>query len=216
MDNHWCPVIADRAQCIVVNVEYQLAPEHPFPAALHECYDVLKWLYEHPDELQIDPKAIAIGGHSAGGNLATAACLLNIQKGNKLPIVYQVLDYPPLDLATDPAQKPAFEEAIPVEMARLFNAFYLQGQDPHNPLVSPIFADRSSLAQMPPALVITAERDSLAQEAEQYAEKLKEAGVDVTYRQFKGVPHAFTHAGDLAIAEEAWHLMSDQLKKAFE
>lgn len=80
MDNHWCPVIADRAQCIVVNVEYQLAPEHPFPAALHECYDVLKWLYEHPDELQIDPKSIAIGGHSAGGNLATAACLLNIQK----------------------------------------------------------------------------------------------------------------------------------------
>nr|MDH3175978.1 alpha/beta hydrolase fold domain-containing protein [Bacillus pumilus] len=67
-----------------------------------------------------------------------------------------------------------------------------------------------------PTLVITAERDSLAQEAEQYAEKLKEAGIDVTYRQFKGVPHAFTHAGDLEIAEEAWHLMSDQLKKAFE
>ena len=69
---------------------------------------------------------------------------------------------------------------------------------------------------MPPALVITAERDSLAEEAEQYAAKLKEAGVDVTYKQFKGVPHGFTHAGDLAIAEEAWHLMSDQLKKAFE
>ncbi|WP_144495429.1 alpha/beta hydrolase [Bacillus pumilus] len=216
MDNPWCPVIADRAQCIVVNVEYQLAPEHPFPAALHECYDVLKWLYDHPDELQIDPKAIAIGGHSAGGNLATAACLLNLQKENPLPIVYQVLDYPPLDLATDPAQKPAFEEAIPVELARLFNSFYLQGQDPRNPLVSPVFADRSSLAQLPPALVVTAERDSLAQEAEQYAEKLKEAGVDVTYRQFKGVPHAFTHAGDLEIAEEAWHLMSDQLKKPFE
>ncbi|MEK5263028.1 MULTISPECIES: alpha/beta hydrolase [Bacillus] len=216
MDNHWCPVIADRAECIVVNVEYQLAPEHPFPAALHECYDVMKWLYEHPEELQIDPNRLAIGGHSAGGNLATAVCLLDIQKGNKLPIVYQVLDYPPLDLATDPAQKPAFEEAIPVEMARLFNAFYLQSQDPHNPLVSPVFAEREVLAQMPPALVITAEKDSLAEEAEHYADKLKEAGVDVTYKQFKGVPHAFTHAGDLEIAEEAWHLMSDQLKKAFE
>ncbi|MFA3776229.1 alpha/beta hydrolase [Bacillus safensis] len=216
MDNPWCPVIADRAQCIVVNVEYQLAPEHPFPAALHECYDVLKWLYEHPDELQIDRNALAVGGHSAGGNLATAACLLNIQKGNTLPIVYQVLDYPPLDLATDPAEKPAFDEAIPVELARLFNSFYLQGQDPRNPLVSPVLADRTSLAQMPPALVITAEKDSLAEEAEQFAAKLKEAGIDVTYKQFKGVPHGFTHAGDLAIAEEAWHLMGDKLKKAFE
>ncbi|MED1748519.1 alpha/beta hydrolase [Bacillus zhangzhouensis] len=216
MDNHWCPVIADRAQCIVVNVEYQLAPENPFPAALHECYDVVKWLYEHPDELQIDPNTLAIGGHSAGGNLATAVCLLNIQKGNKLPIVYQVLDYPPLDLATDPEQKPAFEEAIPAEMAKLFNTFYVQEEDARNPLISPVFADRSSLAQMPPALVITAEKDSLAEEAKQYADKLKEAGVDVTYQQFKGVPHAFTHAGDLEIAEQAWHLMSDQLKKAFE
>ncbi|KEP25177.1 alpha/beta hydrolase [Bacillus zhangzhouensis] len=216
MDNHWCPVIADRAQCIVVNVEYQLAPENPFPAALHECYDVVKWLYEHPDELQIDPNTLAIGGHSAGGNLATAVCLLNIQKGNKLPIVYQVLDYPPLDLATDPERKPAFEEAIPAEMAKLFNALYVQEEDARNPLISPVFADRSSLAQMPPALVITAEKDSLAEEAKQYADMLQEAGVEVTYQQFKGVPHAFTHAGDLDIAEQAWHLMSDQLKKAFE
>ncbi|MGG1699075.1 alpha/beta hydrolase [Bacillus zhangzhouensis] len=215
MDNHWCPVIADRAQCIVVNVEYQLAPENPFPAALHECYDVVKWLYEHPDELQIDPNTLAIGGHSAGGNLATAVCLLNIQKGNKLPIVYQVLDYPPLDLATDPERKPVFEEAIPAEMAKLFNAFYVQEEDARNPLISPVFADRSSLAQMPPALVITAEKDSLAEEAKQYADMLQEAGVEVTYQQFKGVPHAFTHAGDLDIAEQAWHLMSDQLKKAF-
>ncbi|MFB8733369.1 alpha/beta hydrolase fold domain-containing protein [Bacillus sp. SL00103] len=144
-----------RAQCIVVNVSINL-PQASFPAALHECYDVLKWLYEHPDELQIDPKAIAIGGHSAG-NLATICLSLKYSK-NPLPIVYQVLDYPPLDLATDQHKKPAFEEAIPVEMARLFNAFYLQGQDPHNPLISPIFADRSSLAQLPPALVITAEK----------------------------------------------------------
>ena len=91
MDNHWCPVIADRAECIVVNVEYQLAPEHPFPAALHECYDVMKWLYEHPDELQIDPNRLAIGGHSAGGNLATAVCLLDIQKGTNFRLSIKCL-----------------------------------------------------------------------------------------------------------------------------
>ncbi|MGE6632130.1 alpha/beta hydrolase [Bacillus sp. NPDC077027] len=215
MDNHWCPVIADRAECIVVNVDYQLAPENPFPVALYECYDVLKWLYENPNEFQVDPERLAIGGHSAGGNLATAVCLLNIQKGNQLPISYQVLDYPPLDLATDPEQKPTFEEAIPPDLARLFNALYLQNEDPYNPLASPIFADLSSLASMPPALVITAEKDSLADEAERYAVKLKEAGVDVTYKQYLGVPHGFTHSGDLEIAEQAWHLMSDKLKEAF-
>ncbi|MFJ5965572.1 alpha/beta hydrolase [Bacillus sp. NPDC093026] len=215
MDNHWCPVISDRAQCMVVNVDYQLAPENPFPAALYECYDVMKWLYENHDELCIDPEKLAVGGHSAGGNLATSVCLLNIQKGNKLPIVYQVLDYPPLDLATDPNLKPAFKEAIPPDMANLFNALYLQEEDAQNPLASPVFADVSSLANMPPALVITAEKDSLAAEAKHYAEKLKEAGIDVTYCQYRGVPHGFTHAGDLEIAEQAWHFMSDKLKEAF-
>lgn len=214
MDDSWCRVIADRAGCAVVNVDYSLAPEHKFPSAVHQCYEVVKWLHEHPEQFSINPEKIAVGGHSAGGNLAAAVCLLNQQRGNELPIVYQIIDYAPLDLHTDPALKPNFEEAIPPEIARQFNSLYLQTmEDARNPLASPIFAE--SLHGLPDALVITAELDSLAAEGEKYADRLEQAGVTVMYKQYKGVPHGFTHFGDLIVAEEAWHLMSDKLREAF-
>jgi acetyl esterase len=214
MDDAWCGVIADRAGCVVVNVDYKLAPEHKFPIPVHECYEVVKWVHEHSEQLSINPEKIAVGGHSAGGNLAAAVCLLNQQRGNELPIVYQIIDYAPLDLDTDPALKPKFEEAIPAEFARMFNSLYLETlEDARNPLASPIFAE--SLHGLPEAFVITAERDSLAAEGEKYAERLKQAAVKVTYKQYKGVPHGFTHFGDLSVAQEAWHLMSDKLKEAF-
>ncbi|MED4161802.1 alpha/beta hydrolase [Halalkalibacterium halodurans] len=214
MDDVWCRVIADRANCVVVNIDYRLAPQHKFPTAVYECYEVVKWLVDHPEQFSITPQKVAIGGHSAGGNLATAVCLLNLERGNELPIIYQIIDYAPLDLHTDPALKPSFKEAIPVKMARLFNASYVETEeDARNPLASPLFAE--SLQGLPDALVITAERDSLAAEGEQYAERLKQAGVKVTYKDYKGMPHGFTHAGDLAVAEHAWHLMCDKLKEAF-
>lgn len=175
---------------------------------------VINSLYQHPEQLSINPEKIAVGGHSAGGNLAAAVCLLNRQRGDELPIVFQIIDYAPLDLDTDPALKPTIEEAIPAEMSRKFNYLFLgTTEEAGNPLASPIFAE--SLHGLPEALVITAERDSLAAEGENYAERLKQAGVKVLYKQYKGVPHGFTHFGDLAVAEEAWHLMSDKLREAF-
>lgn len=214
MDDVWCRVMADRAGCAVVNVDYSLAPEHKFPTAVHECYEVVKWIHEHPEQFSINPEKIAVGGHSAGGNLAAALCLLNRQLGNELSIVYQIIDYAPLDLDTDPSLKPKFEEAIPAEIARKFNSLYLETmEDARNPLASPIFAE--SLHGLPEALVITAERDSLAPEGDQYAERLKQAGVKVLYKQYKGAAHGFTHFGDLVVAEDAWHLMSDKLREAF-
>ena len=108
MDDSWCRVIADRAGCAVVNVDYSLAPEHKFPSAVHQCYEVVKWLHEHPEQFSINPEKIAVGGHSAGGNLAAAVCLLNQQRRNQLPIVYQIIDYAPLDLHTDPSSKTEF------------------------------------------------------------------------------------------------------------
>jgi len=214
MDDPWCRVIADRAECIVINVDYVLAPEHKFPAPVYQSYEVVKWIAEHAEELNIDATRIAVGGHSAGGNLAAAICLLNKERGDELNIVYQVLDYAPLDLATDPEQKPQFPEAIPNDISRIFNACYLEHpEDARNPLASPVFA--SSLSGLPSALVITAERDSLAAEAVGYAKHLEEAGVHVTAKQYAGAAHGFTHNGDLAVAEDAWHLMSDKLKEAF-
>ncbi len=214
MDDPWCSVIADRAECVVVNVDYLLAPEYPFPVPVYQSYEVVKWIAEHATELNIDATRIAVGGHSAGGNLAAAICLLNKERGNELNIVYQVIDYAPLDLDTDPAQKPQFPEAIPNDISRIFNACYLEHpEDGRNPLASPVFAP--SLTGLPSALVITAERDSLAAETVGYAKQLEEAGVTVTAKQYAGAAHGFTHNGDLAVAEDAWHLMSDKLKEAF-
>ncbi len=214
MDDPWCSVIADRAECVVVNVEYLLAPEYPFPVPVYQSYEVVKWIADHATELNIDATRIAVGGHSAGGNLAAAICLLNKERGNELNIVYQVIDYAPLDLDTDPAQKPQFPEAIPNDISRIFNACYLEHpEDGRNPLASPVFAP--SLTGLPSALVITAERDSLAAETVGYAKQLEEAGVTVTAKQYAGAAHGFTHNGDLAVAEDAWHLMSDKLKEAF-
>lgn len=216
MDDPWCAYVADLSGCIVFNVEYVLAPEHKFPSAVYQCYEVAQWIHQHASEWGGDGAKLAIGGHSAGGNLSAAVCLLNLDKGGELPIAYQILDYPPLDLATDPAEKPAFAEAIPVDMARMFNAMYFEeGADPRNPLASPVFAPIASLQKLPPALVITAGKDSLAAEAEKYAEHLEQAGVAVTKRQYPGEAHGFTHNGTPANAEEAWQLMASELKRIF-
>ncbi|ANF94970.1 alpha/beta hydrolase [Paenibacillus bovis] len=216
MDDPWCAYVADLSGCIVFNVDYVLAPEHKFPSTVYQCYEVAQWVKNHASEWGGDGSRLAIGGHSAGGNLSAAVCLLNQQKGGELPIAYQILDYPPLDLDTDPANKPDFEEAIPVDIARMFNAMYFENmQDARNPLASPVLASSSELVGLPPALVITAGRDSLAAEAVQYAQMLQKAGVPVVHREYPGEAHGFTHNGTSANAEEAWQLMAEQLKQTF-
>lgn len=213
-DDSWCRLIADRGACLVVNIDYKLAPEHKFPTAVYECYDVVKWMQTHADEFSANASMFAIGGHSAGGNLAAAVCLLNRERGNEFPILLQIIDYAVLDLATDPAEKPNFPEAIPADVAKTFNTMYLtKPEDASNPLASPVLAD--SFSNLPEALIITAERDSLAQEARTYAAKLEADGVKVTHKEYAGAVHGFTHHGDLQMAEDAWYLMSDKLKDIF-
>lgn len=212
-DDPWCPFIADQAGCVVVNVDYRLAPEYKFPIALYECYDVVQWLYQNPAKLHIDPRRIAVGGYSAGGNLAAAICLL-AKKRQQISIKFQVLNYPPLDLATDPELKPKYKTSIPPRLSKIFNECYLHSmEEAKNPLVSPIFAD--DLEHLPAALITTAEYDSLADEAEVYADRLKKAGVEVFYQKFKGVSHGFTHSGDRESAENAWELIIEHLRRAF-
>ena len=213
LDDTWCPVIAERAGCVVVNIDYHLAPEYKFPTALYECYDIVKWLYENPSVLPIDKDRIAVGGNSAGGNLAAALCILNKER-EQIPIVKQVLNYPPLDLATDPELKFKHKKAIPPRLAKLFNESYLKTmKDAENPLVSPIYAE--DLEDLPPALIITAEFDSLADEANYYASQLLEAGVRVKTKKYLGAHHAFTHTGNIEQAEDAWHLIGNELKEVF-
>lgn len=214
-DDIWCPTIAQRAQCRVFNISYPLAPENKFPIAIHAVYDFIHGLYEYHEKWNINPNKIAIGGHSAGGNLATAVCLYNLENGNKIPLVYQILDYPAVDIDTDVNLKTRVNDDLPPETVRMYNICYLNDeQEAKNPLVSPLYA--TSLEGMPPALIMTAEYDILLKETKEYADRLKNSNVKVTYREFKGVGHGFNFTGnDLAIAEESWYLMSDKLKEVF-
>jgi acetyl esterase len=214
-DNGFCQNTANSVNCMVINIEYKLAPEHRFPIALEECYDVIRWICGHSEELGINKNRIAVGGHSAGANLAAAICLLARER-KEFTIKLQILNCPPLDLCKDPAEKkrvPAGSNVIPPKKARLFNECYIgSAEDARNPLVSPIY--EKDLQDLTPALVITAERDSLAEQGELYAKRLKSAGVPMVLKQFAGVEHEFTmQAGKESL--EAWDLINRQLAIKF-
>ena len=214
MDGAYCRQISAETGCVVANIDYKFAPEHPFPAALNQIYAVAKYYFDNAERLNIDKNHIAMGGHSAGGSLTAAVCLKAKETG-EFKLCCQILDYPALDLAREPALKtryPKGSKIIPPWMARLFNACYVLPEDARNPLVSPIYA--KDLKNLPPALVITAEQDSLAEEGEMYADMLKEAGVPTSFKMFMGVGHGFTHTKSEK-ADEAWALMIDHLEKAF-
>jgi Esterase/lipase len=207
-DDPYMPSLAEKAGVKILGVDYSLAPEAKFPKALDECHAVVKYAGTHRDELNIGD--IAIGGHSAGGNLSAAVCLVNAERP-ELDVKALILDYPPLDLATDPYEKPKPRGAIPPKMATLFNAAYCKKEEAANPLVSPLFAKEERLAAFPPTLIITAEGDSLCEEGEEFARKLEKAGVNITKRRFAG-KHGFTLSNTPA-AFEAWDLMAEHLRK---
>nr|WP_298143276.1 alpha/beta hydrolase [uncultured Pseudomonas sp.] len=216
-DDSYCRRLAHNLGCLVVNLDYVLAPEQPFPAGLRQSFAVLEWLAEQATALGIDPQRIAVGGHSAGGNLATGVA--SLARGHqRLRVVHQLIDYAVLDLAQDPALKVSSldKPLLGAGLVRFFNRCYLS--DPAqalNPLVSPLLATVEELRGMPPATLITAEYDILRAEGEAYASKLRQAGVPVNERMFAGCDHMFTHLGPDDSAEQAWQLIEDSLRQAF-
>ena len=209
----WCQRIADAAECCVVNVDYRLSPEHAFPVALEECHDVVKWLQTESADLGVDGRRVAVGGHSAGANLAAALCLLFRQRRDD-SIALQILNGPPLDLSRDPFRQEFQDMMLKPKVQEFFTACYLQDPaDAKNPLASPLQAE--DLSGLPPALMIAAEYDPLRAEDELYAKRLAQAGVDVTYRCFAGCRHAFTHLEATPASEKAWDLICAHLHQAF-
>jgi len=212
-DDRWCREIADNAGCAVASVDYRLAPEHKFPVALEECYAVVKWLCANAAGLGVDAGRVAVGGHSAGGNLAAGLCLLAKER-REFSLAYQVLDYPPLDLTVDPYATVTGDRLLTPATREFFTACYVNAPaDAQNPLLSPLLAD--DLSGLPPALIITAELDPIRADGERYAARLKATGVEVTYREFAGCMHAFTHFGPEEAARAAWALIVDKLRTAF-
>ena len=211
MDDPFMMNIAEKANVKILNIEYSLSPEHPFPKALNECYAVVKYAKEHPEEFGIDPERIAIGGQSAGGNLTAAICLMEREK-NLLGIKCAILDYPPLDIYTDATEKPRPKGALPVFVSKIFDPSYLNDKEGRkNPLISPVFADIEQLRAFPPTLVITASRDSLCAETEKFRDNLISAGVDVTHKRFDA-KHGF-NLNPSPESQESWDMIAAHLKK---
>lgn len=213
-DDHICRYIAAMAGCVVVNVDYAVAPQHPFPAAATQAYDVTAWVAENGHANNWDGSRLAVGGHSAGANLTAAVCRTARDRGTFSPRL-QILDYAPVDQLADPSTKlsPIAKPLLIPHIMRVFSAAYVPDPaDRAHPLVSPGLAD--DLAGLPPALVITAEHDRLRDEGDAYAKALDAAGVPVTHRVFTGVDHYFTHTGPVQAGKEAIELMASSLRTA--
>ncbi len=200
LDTHdsLCRSLANAARCAVVSVDYRLAPEHRFPAAVEDSIAATRWIADHADALGIDPTRLAVGGDSAGGNLAAVVALDAREKGP--PIRFQLLIYPAVDFAEARDSHRNFGEGYGLTAIGMqwFGNHYLAGGDARDWRASPIRA--RSLANLPPAWVLTAGFDPLCDEGDEYAEKLRQAGNRITLRRFPGQIHGFCVMGKL-IAE---------------
>jgi acetyl esterase len=211
-----CRALANASGCVVISVNYRLAPEHKFPAAVEDADAAVRYVAEHAGEFDVDPKRIAVGGDSAGGNLAAVACLIARDRGGP-NIGFQLLVYPVTDADDDRASLHEFAQGylLTRPMMDYFWAHYLARiEDGRDPLASPINAP--SLAGLPRAMVITAECDPIRDQGEAYAQRLREAGVPVSLKRYDGAIHAFFNlAGVVDSGQQAIADASAALRSAF-
>jgi acetyl esterase len=199
--------LANAAGCVVVSVEYRLAPEHKFPAAVDDGYAATAYIAAHAKEFGGDASRIAVGGDSAGGNIAAVTAIMARDRGGP-SLAYQLLIYPVTDHNFDTVSYVDNAEGYFLTRAgmRWFWGHYLAAEaEGQHPYASPLRA--KDLTRLPPALIATAEYDPLRDEGEAYAARLREAGVDVTLIRYDGLTHAFVSlagvvpAGQAALAE---------------
>jgi acetyl esterase len=206
--DHVCSGLAYHAGLTVVALDYRLAPEHPYPAALLDTCDALRWLTDHNAAIGGDGR-VAAGGQSAGAALVAGACLL--ARDNHLPSpVYQVLCYPVLDFGQDTESARLFDGVFhSIKPGSWREERYLAGQ-PVTAYAAPLRA--ASLAGLPPTLVIGAGRDPLRDDARAYAARLDADGVDVTHVEYDATMHAFLNfCGVLSAGDHAIELIAAKL-----
>jgi acetyl esterase len=212
-----CRRIASKARCAVVSVDYRLAPEHKFPIPFDDCFAATRYAFENYHELATaGPRRIAVGGDSAGGNLAAAVCLKARDEGP--PIALQLLVYPAVD--TNFNTKSYLDNAkgyglLRSEMIWFWKQYLNTQEDESNPLAAPNRA--ADLSGLPRAVVLTAEFDVLRDEGEAYANRLREAGVEVDLRRHEGMIHGFFwHAGMIDRGREAIDSAAATLRSTFQ
>ena len=187
-----CTFLARAVEAVVVSVDYRMAPEHRAPMAVHDCVDAVRWVAEHAHSLGGDTSRLAVSGDSAGGNLSAVVCQVVRDEGGPA-ISHQALLYPATDATK--SQPSILEHAqgplLTVAKIDAFLDLYLgpDGLAASDPLVSPLWA--ANHADLPPALVHTADLDPLRDEGRLYAERLAAAGVPVRHTNYLGAPHGF-------------------------
>ena len=208
-----CRAIANAAACIVISVGYRLAPEHKFPAAVLDCEAGFRYVATHAAELGVDPNRIAVGGDSAGGNLAAVVAVRARDSGGVQPRA-QLLIYPATGHGIETASRKRFAEGhlLTSGTMRWFADHYLRDtNDAYRPEASPRLVE--DLSGLPSAYVLTAEYDPLCDEGEEYAHLLHEAAVPVTLRRFGGMIHGFIQLTAVApVTRTAIDEVSDWLR----
>lgn len=199
-----CRDLAARSGCVIIAVDYRLAPENPFPAAVEDAFSAAVWAASEGSAAGIDAYRIGVAGDSAGGNLAAATALLAWDKKNPL-LSCQLLIYPMLDATCGEETHRTLADGYGAgseDMQQGYREYVPREVDLQNPVLSPLFA--RELTGLPPTFVLTAEYDCLRDEGELYAKRLKEAGVTVVSKRYDGMIHGFFQmAGVLSRGVEA-------------
>jgi acetyl esterase len=210
-----CRTLANKARCAVIAVDYRMGPEHKFPAAVEDCIAATRWVAERAAALGVDAARIAVGGDSAGGNLA-AVVAITLRDALGPALVFQALVYPATDQRMDSASHARFGEGYLLTRNNMlwFRDKYLSPADYDDWRASPLRA--ADLARLPPAHIITAGYDPLVDEGRAYSDRLVAAGVPVLYECFEGMAHGFlTMGGVVAAANHALYRLGQSLAQAF-
>lgn len=210
-----CRRLAVRTAMVVVSVDYRLAPEHRFPAPVDDALAALEWARAHAQELKIDPSAIAIAGTSAGANIAAGCTIAARSRGIPGPR-YQILAYPIVDCDFDTGSYRANRVGFGITRDHLiwfWDQYAPDRRQRTDPRAAPLRAP--DLSELPPAVVVTAEFDPLRDEGENYAARLRHAGVAALSVRFNGMFHGFLEAtGSLSAADAAFDLIAEQVRAA--
>ena len=208
-----CRSLANKSGHAVLSVDYRLAPEHIFPAAYDDCVTAVKWAHDNASVLGIDNTRLAVGGDSAGGNLAAAVALAEV-----VPLRFQMLIYPSVDMSMkspsidENADAPVLTKAV---MLWLGDNYMGENGDRTAVSASPILATDDALKRMPPAIVITAQYDPLRDEGEAYGKRLVENGVAATITRYYGAFHGFFNMHAILDDAQSAHAQAAMLLKKY-